>query len=166
MHGQEFNPHLYGLMESCARNPPSTEGEAAATWTTSRGGKGRFTTARFGSSGHAHVGAMIYLGDNWPAEYRNSLFTCNLHGSRVNHDLLNLKGSGYVATHAPDFMLANDPWFRGLGISYGPDGGVFVSDWTDTGECHNYKVVDRTNGRIYKIVYGDGEETKCSISPS
>ena len=31
---------------------------------------------------------------------------------------------------------------------------MFVSDWTDTGECHNYEVVDRSNGRIYKITYG------------
>jgi putative heme-binding domain-containing protein len=51
-------------------------------------------------------------------------------------------------------MLANDPWFRGIAIKYGPDGGVFVSDWTDTGECHNYKEVDRSNGRIFKITYG------------
>jgi putative heme-binding domain-containing protein len=51
-------------------------------------------------------------------------------------------------------LFANDPWFRGLAIHQGPDGGVFVSDWTDTGECHNYEVVDQTNGRIYKITFG------------
>src|SRR5207248_6706676 len=60
----------------------------------------------------------------------------------------------YVAHHAKDFLLANDPWFRGLSIQYGPDGGVFVSDWTDTGECHNYVTVDPSNGRIFKVVYG------------
>ena len=58
------------------------------------------------------------------------------------------------AHHGTDFLFANDPWFRGLTLRYGPDGGVFVSDWTDTGECHNYKEVDRTNGRIYKVTYG------------
>ncbi len=51
-------------------------------------------------------------------------------------------------------MLANDEWFRGLVVKYGPDGGLYVSDWTDTGECHNYKQVDLKNGRIYKVVYG------------
>ncbi len=97
---------------------------------------------------------MIYLGDNWPAEYRNGLFMCNLHGNRVNHDRLERKGSGYVAKHGKDFLFANDPWFRGLALGYGPDGGVYVSDWTDTGECHNYEDIDRENGRIYKITYG------------
>ena len=100
---------------------------------------------------------MIYLGDNFPPEYRNSAFMCNIHGNRVNRDPLERVGSGYVAHHGKDFLLANDPWFRGLGVHSGPDGGVYVSDWCDTGECHNTDRVDRTNGRIYKVVYGTAE---------
>jgi putative membrane-bound dehydrogenase-like protein len=146
MFGQDFNPHLYRLMESCADHIHWGGGP----WQESRGGKGVHDQP---GGGHAHVGAMVYLGDNWPSRYRHSLFTCNLHGSRINNDTLERRGSGYVAHHAKDFMLANDPWFRGLAIHFGPDGGVFVSDWTDTGECHNYDRVDRTNGRIYKITY-------------
>jgi hypothetical protein len=41
-----------------------------------------------------------------------------------------------------------------LHVKYGPDGGVFVSDWYDTGECHTRKP-HTENGRIYKITYGD-----------
>src|SRR4030095_1601711 len=59
---------------------------------------------------------------------------------------------------------AGDPWCRGLAIKYGPDGGVYVADWTDTGECHNYKVVDRTNGRIFKITYGDVKPWKGDLA--
>jgi putative membrane-bound dehydrogenase-like protein len=147
MFGQDINPHSYSLLESCADHIHWAGGD----WTTSRGGAGAHSDA---GGGHAHVGAMIYLGDNWPDEYRGGLFTCNIHGNRVNHDTLERKGSGYVAHHAKDFLFANDPWFRGLVIKYGPDGGVFISDWTDTGECHNYEVVDRTNGRIYKVTHG------------
>src|SRR6185369_4772331 len=104
--------------------------------------------------GHAHVGAMVYLGDNWPDAWRGHLYTMNLHGHRMSHDVFEPKGSGVVAKHAKDFLMGNDPWFRGLDCQYGPDGGVFVTDWTDTGECHNYDKVDVTNGRIYKITYG------------
>ena len=157
MYGQDFNPHYYGLMESCADHIHWAGGD----WTTSRGGKGEHDAP---GGGHAHVGAMVYLGDNWPSQYRNTLFTCNLHGNRVNNDLLKPRGSGYVATHGKDFLLANDPWFRGLGIAYGPDGGVYVSDWTDTGECHNYKTVDRTNGRIYKVTFGDVKASPVDLS--
>ena len=38
--------------------------------------------------GHAHAGAMIYLGDAWPEEYRNRLFMNNIHGARLNVDQL------------------------------------------------------------------------------
>jgi hypothetical protein len=65
---------------------------------------------------------MIYLGDNWPA-HRSGAFTCNIHGNRVNHDTLERRGSGYVARHAKDFLMANDPWFWS-GRAVWPDGGA------------------------------------------
>jgi putative membrane-bound dehydrogenase-like protein len=104
--------------------------------------------------GHAHSGTMIYLGDNWPERYRNTAFMNNIHGHRINHDLLQRRGSGYTAAHAPDLMIAKDPWFMGVTLRYGPDGAVFVSDWSDTGECHSTRNTRKTTGRIYKISYG------------
>src|SRR5207302_9302683 len=104
--------------------------------------------------GHAHAGGMIYLGDNWPDSYRNSIFMCNIHGNRLNRDLLIRAGNSYVGKHAADFIRADNPWFRGLGLHYGPDGGVFVNDWCDLGECHDYDGVHRSSGRIYKISKG------------
>ena len=148
MFGQDLNPNVYGLIESCADHIHWAGGD----WTTSRGGYGAHSEA---GGGHAHAGCMVYLGDNWPESYRNGVFMCNIHGSRVNHDILERKGSGYVAHHGKDFLFANDPWFRGLDLHYGPDGGVFVMDWCDTGECHNYTSIDQTNGRIYKVTYGN-----------
>lgn len=147
MFGQDFNPHSYALMAS----PADHIHWAGGPWQESRGGRGEHDQP---GGGHAHSGAMVYLGDNWPDEYRGDLFTCNLHGSRVNRDQFERLGSATLAHHAHDFLYANDPWFRGLSIKYGPDGGVYVSDWCDSGECHDYDDVQRTNGRIYKITYG------------
>ena len=147
MYGQHFNPYHYGNMKTCADHLHWGGG----AWTDSRGGQGKHSEA---GGGHAHIGAMIYQGDNWPAEYRGGLFTCNLHGNRVNRDTLEQKGSGYVARHGKDFLFANDPWFRGLAIKQGPDGAVYISDWTDTGECHNYEKADKSNGRIFRVAYG------------
>jgi putative membrane-bound dehydrogenase-like protein len=113
--------------------------------------------------GHAHCGTMIYLGDNWPAQYRGQVFMNNIHGRRINHDRLIRKGSGYTATHAPDVMRARDPWFVGVTLAYGPDGGVFVSDWSDTGECHHRINTRKHTGRIYKIVYGKPKPWKGDI---
>jgi len=150
MFGQDFNPHTYSQMESCADHLHWGGGD----WTSSRGGKGVHSEA---GGGHAHSGAMVYLGDNWPDEYRGSVFMCNIHGNRVNRDRLRQQSSGYVATHEKDFLHANDEWFRALEMKYGPDGGVFITDWSDTGECHDYDSVHgahHDSGRIYKITYG------------
>lgn len=156
MFGQDINPHSYGLLSSIADYLHWGGGH----WTSSRGGQGIHSEA---GGGHAHVGAMIYLADEWPRRYRNSLFTCNIHGNRINQDGLERFGSGYRARREKDFLFANDPWFRGLAIHQGPDGSAYISDWTDTGECHNYQVVDRSNGRIYKITYGQNKEWKGDL---
>jgi putative membrane-bound dehydrogenase-like protein len=113
--------------------------------------------------GHAHSGTMIYLGDNWPAKYRGDVFMNNIHGRRINHDRLARKGSGYAASHAPDVMRARDPWFVGVTLAYGPDGGVYVSDFSDTGECHHTRNTQKHTGRIYKITFGKLKPWKGDI---
>ncbi len=160
MFGQPMSPNLYGLLESPADH---IHWNTSEVWSDIRALGVTPTTDRAGG-GHAHSGAMIYLGDNWPAEYRNNLFTCNIHGNRLNRDRLEPKGSGYVIKHEDDFLFANDAWFRGLVVQYGPDGGVYVADWSDTGECHNYLDVDRKNGRIFKITYGDPKSNPVDLA--
>lgn len=162
MFGEDFNPHSYELMPTCADHIHWSRSE---TWSDIRTLGVSSTTDRAGG-GHAHTGAMIYLGDNWPARYRNSVFTCNIHGHRVNRDRLEPNGSGYVARHAPNFLLGNDPWFRGMELRYGPDGGVFLSDWSDVGECHetDSDLAHRENGRIYKVTYGDVKPVRVDLA--
>ncbi len=105
--------------------------------------------------GHAHCGAMIYLADQWPAEYRDRLMTLNFHGRRINVERLEREGTGFVARHEPDIVIAEDKWFRGIDLSYGPDGAVYILDWSDTGECHEQDGVHRLSGRVFRIACGD-----------
>ena len=153
MFGRDFNPHLYGLIDQHADHYHwDADGGA---WTASRAGTdGASDTADDLGGGHSHAGAMIYQGDNWPEEYRGDLYMCNTHGKRINRDALVPHGSGYKITHKPDFAFANSPWFKGVELKSGPDGGVFLLDWTDLGECHDHDGVHRTSGRIYKITHG------------
>jgi putative membrane-bound dehydrogenase-like protein len=146
MFGVDFNPHLYELIDQHADH---YHWDTTGTWTDSRDG-----VANSLGGGHSHCGGMIYLGDNWPAKFRGSVLMCNTHGRRVNQDILERHGSGYVAKHADDVLLANQPWFRGIDLKYGPRGEVYLSDWVDNGECHDHDGVHRTSGRIYRITYG------------
>lgn len=163
MYGQDFNPNLYGLMETCADHIHWAGGR----WQDSREGQGYLKHSEAGG-GHAHVGAMIYLGDNWPDTYRDSMYTFNIHGHRVNHDSLERKGSTYLARHLPDFLMGNDTWFRGLELKYGPDGSVYFTDWSDMGECHENDAdnAHRENGRIYKLTYGTAKPARVDLARS
>ncbi|MEQ1829183.1 MAG: PVC-type heme-binding CxxCH protein [Pirellula sp.] len=114
--------------------------------------------------GHAHCGTMVYLGDNWPDEYRNDVFMNNIHGKRINHDRLSRSGSGYIASHAPDVMRSRDPWHMGVTLQYGPDGGVFVLDWSDTGECHSVRNTRKETGRIFKVTYGTPNTKQVNLA--
>ncbi len=161
MFGEDFNPHTYERVPTCADHLHWAGGH----WTESREGAGHDRHDQAGG-GHAHVGAMIYLGGQWPEEYRGGLFTFNIHGHRVNHDRLTRKGSSYVASHGPDLLRVDDVWFRGLELKYGPDGGVFFTDWSDIGECHEQDAdgSHRENGRIYKLSYGDAKPVKVDLA--
>ncbi len=114
--------------------------------------------------GHAHCGTMVYLGDNWPTKYRNTVFLNNIHGHRLNNDLLKRSGSGYVASHAPDLMLSRDDWYMGVTLRCGPGGVVYASDWSDTGECHSVRNTQRETGRLYRISYGRPEMKPIDVA--
>jgi putative membrane-bound dehydrogenase-like protein len=116
--------------------------------------------------GHAHCGCLVYLGEQFPAEYRGAVLMNNVHGKRTNMDLLEREGSGFVGRHGPDFLLANDKWFLGTSLRCGPDGSVFVTDWYDKQACHEThpEIWDRTNGRIYRISYGTPKRAKETIA--
>ena len=151
-HTIDPNPHAYGLIDQHADHWHFDLGKG---WNQKAVNDSRDGAANALGGGHAHIGMMLYLGDNWPAEYRGHLFTWNMHGRRANQEIIERSGSGYVGKHGTDILLAEDKWFRGLDLDSGPDGGVFAIDWSDTGECHDSTGVHRTSGRIFKITYGE-----------
>lgn len=152
MFGQDFNPHLYELMSQTADH---YHWDTTGKWSDSRDGK-----ADDLGGGHSHCGGMIYQGTNFPEAFRNRIFMCNTHGRCVNVERLERSGSGYVGKHEANLLKVNTPWFRGVELKYGPRGEVYVSDWSDNGECHDHDGVHRTSGRLYCISYGPVAELK------
>ena len=119
------------------------------------GGSGK-PGAREVYGGHSHVGTMIYLGDNWPSEYRNHLFTHNLHGHQMNHVINRRQAGGYNSVHAGyDTLFCADQQYIGIDLQCGPDGAVYFSDWYDSRHCHNPNMEqwDRGNGRMYRMKF-------------
>lgn len=145
--GQHFNSHTY-------RDITTIADHLHYLGATPHGGNSKSDTA---GGGHAHAGAMIYLGASWPERYRGQVFMNNIHGQRLNMDVLKPQGSGYIGAHGPDFLLTGDQASQILNLRYGPDGQAWMIDWYDMQACHRREssVHDRSNGRIYKIAYGE-----------
>ncbi len=149
--GTHFDEHVYGEIRTIADHAHYAGNIQDHAWWGHEPTAPQSTLDAGG--GHAHCGAMIYLGDAFPAQYRGALFMCNIHGNRVNTDLLEARGSGYVGHHGKDFLLANDRWFRGINLKYGPDGSVYLIDWYDKNACHRAQpeIWDRKSGRMYRV---------------
>ncbi|RYD34626.1 MAG: dehydrogenase, partial [Verrucomicrobiaceae bacterium] len=157
--GQHFDPHTYDDIKTCADHL-HYKGDQ---WQGSRDG----SSSDFGG-GHAHCGLSIYLGDNFPDQFRGKLLFNNLHGHRVNQERVERRGSGYVGKHEPDFLFSNDRQHMGVSLRYGPDGGMYLTDWYDSQTCHNVngEIWNRSNGRIYKITYGTPAAKPVDLSKS
>ncbi len=91
---------------------------------------------------------MVYQGSAWPEEYRGQIFIGNIHGQRINMDMPKPSGSGFTASHGPDFINFNDRWSQIINFRSGPDGNVYFIDWYDANQCHvkDPKAHDRGNG--------------------
>lgn len=153
--GSHFNPYTYDDIKTIALHRHWIGG-------TPHAGNNKSDSA---GGGHAHSGAMIYLGGKWPAKYRDQIFMNNIHGARINQDSLAPQGSGYVGDRAPDFLLANDSWSQLVYLTYGPDGDIYMIDWYDRQQCHLREMDkhDRSNGRIFKVTYGKPTLTKVDL---
>ncbi len=150
--GQHFNPWTFDDIKTIALHRHWTGGQ----WNQADRDKSDAI-----GGGHAHSGAMVYLGGAWPQRYRGKLFMNNIHGARLNMDRLEPAGSGYVGDGEPDFLFANDTWSQIIALDYGPDGQVTFIDWYDANQCHHneFEKHDRDNGRIFKVAYigNDGQ---------
>ncbi len=103
-------------------------------------------------------GPAYYAATHFPPPYRDNLFLCNPVTGRVHRDRLVWTGSSPMADTQPDFITCDDPWFRPVDLTVGPDGALYVADFYNAIIGH-YEVPldhprrDRTTGRIWRVVY-------------
>ena len=98
----------------------------------------------------AHGGARIYNSDAFDAEQQGRIFMCNIHEHAVLSDILENKGSGFVAHHGDDFIKANNARWIGFSMELGPGGNLYVLDWHD-GDICGKSILDQETGRIFRI---------------
>jgi putative membrane-bound dehydrogenase-like protein len=121
--GQHFNPYVYSDIQTIADHRHRS----------------------------AHGGARVYQSDAFPESQRGRIFMANIHEHALLSDVLERKGSGFVAHHGDDFLMANNAQWIGFSVEVGPDGGVYVLDWHDSDICGT-DVLHKETGRIFRIV--------------
>jgi putative membrane-bound dehydrogenase-like protein len=133
-HGPLHNPNAFGYFDAVSYRGPK------------RGG-------------HVTPGGIIYKADAYPSEFQGAFIGGNLLSNTVYWHKLTAAGSTFSGTFGGTLLDARDTWFRPIDLTVGPDGAVNVIDWYDKRAAHldPRDTWDKTNGRIYKIVYGKGK---------
>lgn len=167
--GQHFNPYTYDDIKTIADHAHyagSARPDVAFDKTTGAGIVNDDTNALGG--GHAHCGLAIYQSSLFPPTYRNQLIFGNLHGHRLVTNYTDPHASTYVGKHGSDFMRANDMHFIPVTQKVGPDGALYVSDWSDEQICHRGSNAvenwDRSNGRLYRVSYAGWKPWKGDLA--
>lgn len=114
-------------------------------------------------------GLEYYIGEQFPEEYRNSFFSGDVVTCQINRNTMTFNGSTPISKREEDFLVSNDPWFRPVAITIGPDGALYIADFYNRIIGH-YEVAldhpgrDRISGRIWRISYkGDKPIKKAEI---
>ncbi len=121
--GQHFNPYIYSDIRTIADH----------------------------SHRSAHGGARVYQSDAFPAEHKGRIFMANIHEHAVLSDILQKRGSGFVAKHGDELLMANNAQWVGFSMEVGPDGGLYVLDWHDADICGK-EVINGETGRVFRIM--------------
>lgn len=115
---------------------------------------------------------VIYEEPQLPERFHGKLFGIEpLQGQVVLSDV-RPDQSTFQTEDIERVILTDDPWFRPVDIKVGPDGGVYVADMYEQRIDHSSHYagrIDRTNGRIYRLVARDSDTQPPSVfsqSPS
>jgi putative membrane-bound dehydrogenase-like protein len=167
--GPHFNPHTYEDMQTIANHAHyAGDIRSNAHWGGRDAGAIVQDDTNGAGGGHAHCGLAIYQSSLFPQNYRNTLIFGNLHGHRLVTDHIDVIKGALVGRHGSDFMRSNDMNFVPVTQIVGPDGALYVSDWSDKQVCHRgsnaVELWDRSNGRIYRVSYAGWKPWKGDLA--
>lgn len=128
-HGALTNPYAFGYLPGMGLD----------------GKKMRFT--------HAWI---RYEGGTLPAHYHDKIFALNPLHNFVQLTRLETQGSTFLCIDEEKVLETEDHWFRPVDIKAGPDGAIYIADWSDSRLSH-VNPLDNWNkrsGRIYRLHNG------------
>ena len=123
---------------------------------------GTFVKQRFGGTGLSGL-CLTDAADAFPAPYGNLMLVANPITSRINTVVMQRDQpspehylTDWQFNRIGDFVTCDDPWFRPVAMTLGPDGCVYIVDWYNKIISHNevpraHPDRDKLRGRIWRI---------------
>ncbi|MEZ6129264.1 MAG: c-type cytochrome [Planctomycetaceae bacterium] len=112
---------------------------------------------------------IIYEESILPEPYEGKLFGIEpLQGQVVLTDVRPFQSS-FETEDISRVVKTDDQWFRPVDIKAGPDGSVYVADMYEQRIDHSSHYagrIDRTNGRIYRLISKSGKLTSPAQQPA
>jgi putative membrane-bound dehydrogenase-like protein len=92
----------------------------------------------------------------WPGAYADVMYVANPITSQIQAIKMHRDGPRWRMEKLPDFINSNDPSFRPVAMTFGPDGCLYIVDWYNEIISHNevprnHPGRDKTRGRIWRV---------------
>ena len=130
-HGPLSNPHAYGYFEHMPYAGP----------------------ARISQGEHVMCGGIVYQGGAMGPEIENQYVTCALLHRAIYWHKLVPDRSTFKSDFGGTLLSSDDPEFRPVDLTIGPDGALYIADWCDVRANHVLPedTWNKTNGRVYRL---------------
>ncbi len=103
-------------------------------------------------------GLELIQSEHWPEDWQGSAITCDFRAHRIVRFDLAEQEAGYAAQEAGDLIRSLDPTFRPIDVKMGPDGALYIADWSNPIIQHGEvdfrdERRDKVTGRIWRVTY-------------
>ena len=93
---------------------------------------------------------------HFPDDWRGNMITCDFRAHRVVRFSITDQDSAYVTKEMPDIVRSKDPTFRPVDVKIGPDGALYIADWSNPIIQHGEVDFrdprrDHDHGRIWRV---------------
>jgi putative heme-binding domain-containing protein len=163
--GLRFDDHGQMFLTDGAGSSGLSWAFPGAVFSPSEGARATMPSSSSGSY-PKFCGLELIRSPCFPPEWQGQAITCDFRAHRVVRFAITDRGqgepprSGYATTDKPDVMRSDSAFFRPISLAIGPDGGLFIADWTN--QVINHGEVDfrdprrdKLHGRVWRLA-GEG----------